>query len=352
MASPAFFAFDKTTQAKLTALKPTGGPTATFDHPHTTNVAYQFKIFLPWESLPPLQNLELHQLKINLSIESGSRHATKAVFSTISPNHDTLTITLPQKRPYHITTCEYNLQPTVISFERHSALTPAKDAGVYYVPSQNLNLQNTITVNNEAIAYQYKTPDPNTLSPIAFNTPFWQQTVTTHQTVCGPSLAYKNNTQITHSSFIVEKANPTEIKALNEMGWLLQAGPRFYYSYFGAGAGGSDVRVSFRLYYIDEVSGKISSALELEDSFVLVAKSQEPSAQIGIQVSADFGKIDHFWKAHNASEWTQKSYCASEKGKTYTVCESESIKIKNPPTHPLVVPASFLTNVWSGPHQE
>ena len=321
-ATPAYNELSTLTNNQLTPLKPGANPQIIVRPATHKNYAYDFTIFIPWNALPPAQQLSLDHLRLLVNIfNPGANQPTASKNIPINPASFNL-IQLSKPQHYFITACQYDLQNLLINANNNATdfIAASHQAKAYFMPGDKLDIRSVLIVDNNAKGYQY-VPNMHTYSPLVYTEDFFMRPLTTAtkptHLVCGPPLAVSSNGNITRANAVVN--NTITVHNLPDGDWLIQDGPRVVYYYFGTGQCGACPRVKLSMYVIDQKTNAIKSAF---DYITIVDPLYE---DVDIHITPD-GKSITLYKGKVDAEkettlWQAETYCYQALANSYQLCQ-------------------------------
>ncbi len=333
-ASVAYNSFPNDIQKDLKSLQPTITPSIKVSDDTTGKHAYDFQIEIPWSALPPTQSLNLKNIKILVDVFSpGEGHLKYGPYSSISSNHtygDTSafkTFTFSQSRQYSITSCKYDLG------SNYGISKPVFSDGAvpYILPSDNLNIDKTLMIDNTIQGYQH---DPSGSSPTVYELNYFEKSIQPGEIICGPQLSYVKNSQILKTENSIASTS-LEVKHLSDNEVLVKNGPYTFYSYYGSGQCGACTRGALNVTYLNLKNAISAKAY----SFMSVFYSND----VDFQISPDWKKITEYdyGPSENADKnadnrydsslygWSSTNYCFNNQTYVYDEC-GKNIKTTPP----------------------
>ena len=323
--------FPSYTQEELKILKPTLYPSIKFSD-NQDKGGYTFEINIPWGSLPPINRLNLKNLKFNVDVfNQSTKQPNNKVYSSIVGDHTYgdlslyKVFTLTEPRQYYITSCKYDLG------EHYNYDEPvfSGQAVPYIIPSQDLNINKAINIDNNTQGYQYD-PDASSTSPTAYTLEYFEKDINTKEIACGPQLAYVKDSQIikvnnpdyTMLLESVVQSKYLDVKHLNENEILIKSGPYTSYNYYGSGQCGICDRLSLSMTYID--LKKATSSIAFFNYSIIDENIVE------FKLSSDWKKIIQYEYGPNKDidnksdsikySWSSTTYCLNNKTHIYDEC--------------------------------
>ena len=333
-ASTTYSNFPSYIQEELKILKPIKDPSVRFID-NGDKGGYTFEINIPWHALPPINSLTLKNLKLNVDVFNQSiKQPNNKVYSSIVGSHQYgdlslyKVFTLTEPRQYYITSCKYDLG----DHYNYDEPVFSEQAVSYIIPSQNLNINKTIKIDNNIQGYQYG-PDASSTSPTVYDLVYFEKDINNKEIICGPQLAYVKDSQITkvyQSAYdnlqptigSVVQSKHLDLKYLNENEILIKSGPEASYSYYGSGQCGACDRVSFSMTYID-LKNSTSTTAFFHYSII-------DENDVDFKVSSNWKKITQYEYGPNknttnlydssAYSWTSTDYCLNNQTHIYDEC--------------------------------
>jgi len=286
---------------------------------------YSFHVFIPYTAFPPVQQLRLADLYLDVDVFSAAPAGRKLgdVSSTASARLPGQPATFNQlrlsaPRTFSFSPCDYAPAPDAPSADRTS--------GWFFPTAPGAALRSAIGFVNPSGGYMN---EPARVSPEITQAAFFWQQLANGASVCGPSLAWRNGAQIQRSKFSVDEKY-FSAQSLPD-GWsLLRSGPSIHtHGQFGSGMCGACQTASFDIYAVSP-QGEIATALHLDQD--LSGEGRSPEAA-DLAIAPDWSRIV-FYREFDQPDptWTSITYCL--RGHAYEVC-AES-KLTEPPQ-----PANF-----------
>jgi hypothetical protein len=311
-ARPAFDRMGAKARADLAPLEPRVKPEAKSRARAGAADGFTFELRIPWEAFPPLRSLDVREVRI------GIRPLNRAPASEPPPF---VSYQLPRPRRFTITPCGFGLDESTVIFTARNRdyLRPSEHAVVYFVPSHDPDVRQTIVLDNPAAGYQYN-PGPDARSPIPLVARFWTRDTGDGVVVCGPSLAILHAGAVTRSTFVIDAADRIQLKTLDTGDVLMKDGPRAWGSYYGSGQCGACPRVGVDVYYLDKSSGTISPAIQH------AGISEADSNEEDITVSADWSTIEildgttTYKNDQPVTIWKATTHCYRANRRVYEPC--------------------------------
>ncbi|MDR3751795.1 MAG: hypothetical protein P4K94_09960 [Terracidiphilus sp.] len=286
---------------------------------------YSFHIFIPYSAFPPVRQLRLADLYLDVDVFSAAPAGRKlgGFSSTASArlpgqpatfNH----LRLSAPRTFSFSPCDYALAPDAVSADRPS--------GWFFPTAPGAALRSTIGFVNPSGGYMN---DPVGVSPETTQAAFFWRQLASGASACGPRLAWSNGSEIKRSNFSVDEKY-FSAQSLPD-GWsLLRSGPSIHtHGQFGSGMCGACQTANFDIYAVSP-QGEIATALHLDQD--LSGEGRSPEAA-DLAIAPDWSRIV-FYREFDQPDptWTSITYCLH--GHTYELC-GES-KLTEPPQ-----PANF-----------
>ena len=284
-----------------------------------------FHVFIPYTAFPPVQQLRLADLYLDVDVFSAAPAGRKlGDFSSTAParlpgqpatfNH----LRLSAPRTFSFSPCDYALAPDAGSADHPS--------GWFFPTAPGAALRSTIGFVNPSGGYM---DEPQRVSPETTQAAFFWKQLDNGASVCGPSLAWRNGAQIKRSKFSVDEKY-FAAQSLPD-GWsLLRSGPSIQtHGQFGSGMCGACQTANFDIYAVSP-QGEIATALHIDQD--LSGEGRSPEAA-DLALSPDWSRIT-FYREFDQPDptWTSITYCLH--GHAYELC-GES-KLTEPPQ-----PANF-----------
>ncbi len=323
-AFPEFQLLDKKTKTALAILEPAELPKIKFLAENIANSGYKFQFLIPWNLFPPMQSLQIRDVKIRVDIFHATNGNNKLTsYSTISaiipPQGPELLnlFSLSVPREYLLTQCKYNLAiiPEAISRSPENGgryPTFSENAKTYYLPSDDKYLKNILLVDNPTRGYQ-TIPDIDSKSPVLYAVDLWDKKIGFDIILCGPKLAILKHNKIVYSDFISISSDLLEFKDFDNKKIILKKGPNIFYSYYGSGEGGANPRMSLNMFSLDKNNGKINSLLE-------ELRFGEEEKAFNVTFTPDWRRIDISVSPTRLSDWENVSYCLHTTNLKYGIC--------------------------------
>jgi hypothetical protein len=292
---------------------------------HAGKPGYTFEIDIPYSALPPMNSLEMSQMRFMVDIFSAAPAGRKeGAFSTSSaarafgkPETFNL-LKFEQPHEFQLTPCETKLEGTDAYGQIHPAWFILKQS------PQDAYQQDTFLVVNEAHGYQYEPGD--TISPTIRNIHFFWRQIAAQEWACGPQLVYRAHgvthafdTEVSEEGFDARRAADGRV--------LIKDGPEVWFSEFGSGQCGACPRMKLSIHALDQDLNLIS----IFDLFETVGGPPGPSSG-DLVVSPDWTRIVKYEQVtmDDAGSWTATSYCLG--AGVYQPCGiQENVKPPDPP---------------------
>lgn len=335
-ATPAFetvtrdFASDQARYAEEVPdeLKPQGKVQVWIGHEPSAadHSAYTFQIEIPFTSFPPLNSLELKDLRLMVDVFSSAPAGKKmGPFSTSSPNRawgkpETFNwIRLDPAHSFQMTPCGIELSGTDKYGDSHPG---------WFIPHANENLgwqADAFILVNEAQGYAY---GPAGLSPVVRHIHNFWHGISTGEWVCGPNLVYRKDTTAKAFEETVGE-DGFDAKRASDGTLLIKSGPRVYYSEFGSGQCGACPRIDARIFALDK-DLQLHKALNLGNLLDISDGRSED-----FSLNDDWSKVTQFEQAPakengDPGPWLSTTWCRD--GLEYKKCEEkQNVQPPNPP---------------------
>lgn len=290
---------------------------------------YMFEIDIRYSSFPPLNTLQLSELRLLVDVFSaapqGKRHgpfcstsATRAFGELETFNR----LRLHPPRVFELSPCGDKLQAPDI----YRNVQPA-----WFIPkvaSDDPYQADAFLIVNEAHGYQYEPGDTisPTLRPIHF---FWHG-ISAGEWVCGPLLTYrKGNTIREFGSEVPEEG--FDARRAPDGNVLIRQGPEVWWSEFGSGQCGACPRMQLKILALDSNLNLIT----LLDLGVTIGGGEVMPWSGDITVSPDWSQVTEYLKAGPDDAhltWSSVTYCLESK--SYRQC-GRKVDVK-PPEPPVI----------------
>ncbi len=321
---------------RMAALSPRGQPGVLVRPILGTGNGLGLEMLIPWSAFPPVRAPDLEAVRIAVEwapVDATTDDVADLGGAVLRP------LTLPLR---HTTPCAAGLAGVLIQRAGSAPRRASADAVLYMIPEPSAHLRNLIIMDNHASGYQYA-PDPETLSPQAFEASFQVRDVGAGRRLCAPILALEDEAgrlspeDWTHTG---DDEQPTgfvdletvEVRELPDGNLLVLSGPRAWASYYGSGQCGACPRVGVEVFHVNTTTGEIHPALR----YLNLA---EPGVRdVEIEVSADWTEVRTYTSAVTDFEadpivarWSSERYCLIEnETPTYEKC-GEAADVPEPP---------------------
>jgi hypothetical protein len=309
---------------QLAALKP-HGELKFRSVPRAGKQGYIFEIDIPYSSFPPLNTLQLSEMRIMVDVFSAAAPGKKeGAFSTTSaarafgkPETFNL-LRFDQAQIFDVSPCGNKLEGT----DAYGNLHPA-----WFIPKASKDdpyQADAFVIVNEARGYQYEPGD--TISPTIRPVHFFWSPIGGENWVCGPQLTYRSGNIIRDYG---EEVSPEgfDAKVIADGKVLIKEGPEAWYSEFGSGQCGACPRMRLKILTLDSNLNLIL-LLDLEKR---IGGDPEPTSG-DMTVSADWSEIVEYVQMgfEEDATWSSTAYCL--KSGRYTECgRKKDVKPPDPP---------------------
>jgi hypothetical protein len=310
---------------QLAALKPRG-EVKFRAIPRSDKPGYIFEIDIPFSSFPPLNTLQLSELRVMVDVFSAAAPGKKeGAYSTTSATRvfgKTETFNVIRFEPARV----FEMSPCGNKLEGTDAYGNVHDA--WFVPKEKSSdpyQGNAFVVVNEAHGYQYEPGD--TISPTVRDMHFFWRGIGGDEWVCGPELTYRSGKKIRdYGSGVSEEG--FDARRLADGKVLIKEGPEVWYSEFGSGQCGACPRIRLKIQSLD-ANLNLISLLDLEDR---IGGGSEPSSG-DFTVSPDWSEIVKYLQMDSndsTATWSSVAYCF--KSGRYMECgRKKDVKPPEPP---------------------
>ena len=314
-AGPAFAGLGRAARDRLGPLRPRGAPTALMRGVAGTEGGVGLEVLIPWGSFPPVSAPALAAARIRVDwADPDSAAAAGPWVGAASPRP--FAGPLVQK----ITPCEYGLEGLLIPGEDGRFARPAGEGAVpYMIPEASGDLRSLIVLDNEAAGYQYA-PDPQGLSPAAYELWYSVLDVGRGERLCAPLLALaRAGSRVTPPDWTrTGEGDPfarqvdlpeLETRRLDDGDFLVKSGPRVRWSFYGSGQCGACPRVGVDFFRVSADSGVVTSLL----SILEIAEPE--SRDIELEVADDWTTVTLYRSETNwdtdppAVRWDAMRFC-------------------------------------------
>lgn len=313
-ASPAFARLGEAARERLGALRPRGGPRALVRRIAGTEGGIGLEILIPWGSFPPVSPpaLDAVRLRVEWAAPDSASGAPWAGSAPARPFVGPLV--------HRITPCEYGLAGLLIPGGDGRFGRPASPGSVpYMIPEASGDLRSLIVLDNEAAGYQYA-PDPEGLSPAAYEIDYSVLDVGRGERLCAPQLALaRGGARVTPPDWThTGEGDPfarqvdlsrLETRRLDDGGFLATSGPRVRWSFYGSGQCGACPRVGVEMFHVSAHDGVIRKLLDIHEI------AEPGTRDIELEVADDWATVTLYrsetnWDADPpAVRWDAIHYC-------------------------------------------
>lgn len=313
-ATAAFARLGEAARGRLRPLRPRGGPRALVRGIAGTEGGIGLEILIPWGSFPPVSapTLDAVRIRIEWAVPDS---VPSAPWGLSAPAR-------PFVRPllHRITPCEYGLEGLLIPGGDGHFGRPASPGSVpYMIPEASGDLRSLIVLDNEAAGYQYA-PDPEGLSPAAYELDYAVLDVGRDESLCAPLLALaRGGARVsppdwTHTGegdpFARQVDLPRlETRRLDDGAFLVKSGPRVRWSFYGSGQCGACPRVGVEMFHVSPDDGVVRKLLD-------ILEIAEPGTRdIELEVADDWATVTLYrsetnWDASPPDvRWDAIRYC-------------------------------------------
>jgi len=290
-ARPAYDALSADAKAALRPLAPRGAPRATSRAIAGTDGGVGLEVLIPWASFPPVPAPVLDAVRLRVEwVDPAAEERTESWAAAAAPR--------PFVRPLEqrITPCDYGLGGLLIPGGDGRFGRPATEGAVpYMIPEGSGDLRSLIVLDNQAAGYQYA-PDPDGLSPAAYEISYSVLDVGRGERLCAPLLALaRGGDRITPPDWTrTGEGDPferqvdlrqLETRRLDDGDLMVKSGPRIRWSYYGSGQCGACPRVEVAVYRVAAETGVVTTLLH-------VLETAEPGARdVEMEVGDDWATV-------------------------------------------------------------
>jgi hypothetical protein len=238
---------------------------------YPNETGYEFQIYIPYETFPPMRQLALQDLWVMVNVFSSARPGEKeGPYATSAPNGEwgrpsTFNhIQLDPPRHFLLTPCE-------VQSAEQDLYGTTYDAWFFPVVDQSFVSTDFILQNYEG-GYEYWPAHP---SPIIHSVKHFWKDSSGGGYVCGPKLVYKKlNTKSEPNEEISEIG--FDVKVLPD-GWtLVKSGPEAARTKFGSGECGACPIARLQIWSIDP-QGAMTKALDIDQMVHLPVTAEDLS---------------------------------------------------------------------------
>jgi hypothetical protein len=281
---------------------------------------YTFEIRVPWEAMPPANDLSLDRLRLMVDVFSPGSDGKYGPFSTTSDARkyarlDTLSrVSFDPPKRYRLARCGYPLAIDDFWYE--------KKLPAYFFQTPKEEIGEVFALENPVAGYQY---EPGGASPTLVRKALFSRELAPGAVVCGPDLAVRRGDTV---AFSPEALRPDFKSAKVDGGWLLANGPvTGLSSRLGTGVCGACPTISLWVLYVPETDEAPSSAYagswQVEDEDV-----SSPSRNARVALADDLRSI-RIWTAEpddarEKAPWSFARFCYEAKDRTYKQCEERA----------------------------
>jgi hypothetical protein len=286
---------------------------------------YVFEIDIPYSSFPPLNTLQLSELRLLVDVFSAAPQGKGyGPFSSTSATRaygklDTFNLLhLDPARVFDLSPCGDKLQGTDI----YRNMQPA-----WFIPkvtSDHPYQADAFLIVNETHGYQYEPGD--TVSPTVRPVHFFWQGISAGEWVCGPQLTYRTGNTIrefgdgaSEEGFDARRTTDGKI--------MIKEGPEVWLSEFGSGQCGACPRMQLEILALDSNLNLIT-LLDLGDT---IGGPLEFSSSGEMTVSPGWSQVVEYGQDETQT-WSSVTYCL--KSGFYTEC-GRKVGVK-PPDPPVI----------------
>jgi len=314
LATPAFWALGPAARERLRPLRPRGAPRALVRGIAGTEGGLGLEVLIPWGSFPPVSAPSLPAVR--LRVDWGDADSSAGPAGVASVPFRPFVAPLIQR----ITPCEYGLEGLLIPGGEERVPRPAGEgAAPYMIPEASGDLRSLIVLDNEAAGYLYA-PDPDGLSPAAYELPYSVLDVGRGERLCAPILALaRGGERVTPPDWtrtgegdpfarLVDLAE-LEARRLDDGGFLVKSGPRVRWSFYGSGQCGACPRVGVDVFHVSADSGRVTNLLHLLEI------AEPETRDVELDVSEDWTTLTLYrsetsWETDPPSvRWDAMRYC-------------------------------------------
>ena len=290
---------------------------------HPGKPGYTFQIDIPYSSFPPLNTLDLREVRLMVDVFSAAPAGKRdGPFSSTSSTREfgkpaTFNrLRLDPPRVFALAPCQERLQgDDIYGYPQPAWFIPKADAGQAFQADAFL-------VVNEVHGYQYEPGDTisPTLRPIHF---FWHA-ISPDEWVCGPQLAYRQGTIVRNFGPEVSDQG-FDARRTPEGKLLIKSGPQAWWSEFGSGQCGACPHMRLQILELD-ANLNLIVLLNLDDT----VGGLSPFASSGdVTITPDWSRVVEYGLDEN-DVWTSVEHCYT--GATYQECGRKTdVKPPSPP---------------------
>ena len=308
---------------RLVVLKPQGEVRFRADS-RAGKPGYIFEIDIPYSSFPPLNTLQLSELRLLVDVFSrapqGGRYGPFSSTSATRAYGKLGTFNLLRFDPAHmfeLSPCGDKLQGADI----YRNMQPA-----WFIPRVNSDhpyQADAFLIVNETHGYQYA--PGNAVSPTVRPVHFFWRGIGATEWVCGPQLTYRlGNTIREFGSTVSEEG--FDARRTTDGKLLIKEGPEVWWSEFRSGQCGACPRMQLKILALDANLNLIT----LLDIGETIGGGYLPSSG-DIAVSPDWSQVVEYQQDEKQA-WSSVTYCL--KSGLYTQC-NRKVDVK-PPEPPVI----------------
>jgi len=340
-AGPAFARLPAAVRSQIGPLAPRGTLNARARPLAGTDGGTGLEVLIPWSALPPVRVPTLSAVRIDVAwvdpaVPSGW---DESWLGSLAPR------ALSRPLEHTLTPCHYGFRGVLISGGEDRLPRPAsEEAVVYMIPEGSGDLRSLIVLDNEAAGYQYD-PDPETISPAAFQPTYEVLDVGRGERLCTPMLAFSREgesagkpdwTRTREGDWLglEVEARALEVRRLDDGDLLVKSGVRVRRSYYGSGQCGGCPRISLDIFGVSTTTGEITPALRLHEVAI------PGTLDIEVEIAEDWRTVSVFRSRTDldvdptVTTWKRTAYCLVEGAPgpppTYEVCGEED-HVPEPP---------------------
>lgn len=314
-AGAAFAGLAPAVRDRLRPLAPRGLPRALARPIAGTAGGVGLEVLIPWGSFPPVPAPDLDAVRLRVdwvrpegadavaaAASTGEVRAGERVDAVTAAETGRSWVALGTPRPlsrpleHRITPCEYGVEGLLIPGGESRFGRPASPGAVaYMIPEGSGDLRALIVLDNEAAGYQYQ-PDPEAISPAAYEVSYGVLDIGRGERLCAPELALaRAGARVTPPDWTRTGAGDPferqvdlrqlEVRRLDDGDLLVKSGPRVRWSYYGSGQCGACPRVALDLFRVSEATGAVTHLFRLLETV-------DPGASdVELEVSDDWGVV-------------------------------------------------------------
>lgn len=285
-------------------LKPVETPLLTaYLQPYGGHPGYRFAINIPWESMPPVNSLEISHLRLLVEAYSSAPAGRKyGPYSSTAPGRK-----YGKPETFNLLTLETShklkLSPCGGSLEVKNKYDERVPGWLLPAGGQQPWITTIFGITNEALGYMY---EPDGLSPIAFTKKFFFKQAGPEEWVCGPEFKYRTGSQVEDYGTEIHEEG-MDVRKLADGRLLVKEGPLDIYRTFGSGqCGGCPTR--YLAIYAIGMERKLTQLLEFNEFLA----DQADGEDVRYKVSPDWSRITYYESARTedaAEDWRSTLYC-------------------------------------------